>query len=148
MKLSISGVHDFPELTGVQAVISIADPVEGRPAVLNGLSVPILDLVFHDTDGDPLDTLPESWHLERVQAFLAQHQPECLHVHCYAGVSRSTAIATFALVCQSPELNDQQIVHSVLAVRPMAVPNKLILRQIDALTGRKLSRVWRRAARF
>ncbi len=82
-----------------------------------------------------LTPLPEPWHLERVEAFLAQHQLEKLHVHCYAGISRSTALASFALACQSPELTDTQIVAAVRAERPMATPNVLIWGTSTSIQG-------------
>ncbi|AWN22141.1 hypothetical protein DKM44_01870 [Deinococcus irradiatisoli] len=149
MNLTISGVHDLPDLSGVQAVISIRDPEEERPAEVDDLTVPVLDLIFHDTDGsDDLDTLPERWHLEQVEGFLARHLPERLHVHCYAGVSRSTAIATFALACFTPQLTEAQIVAAVRAQRPLATPNELLLRHIDAYAGRHFRRAWKQALRF
>ena len=106
----------------------------------------MLDLVFHDTedDGDVLDHLPERWHLEQVARFLAglpTHTSEfSLHVHCYAGVSRSTAVASFVLASLTLRLNDAQIVRQVLAARPQAVPNQLLLKHADELLGRKLHR--------
>jgi predicted protein tyrosine phosphatase len=142
MRITISGVEDFPDLEGVSVVLSIADPGEGRPSGVDGLDVPILDLRFHDADGDPQDVKPEEHHLKRVRGFLAEQQPEWLHVHCYAGVSRSTAVASFALACQHPDWTDAQIVEAVRAVRPIAQPNALLLGQIDRLLGRKLKRAW------
>ena len=106
----------------------------------------MLDLVFHDTedDGDALDHLPERWHLEQVARFLAglptQNLEFSLHVHCYAGVSRSTAVASFVLASLTLRLNDAQIVRQVLAARPQAVPNQLLLKHADELLGRKLHR--------
>ncbi len=142
MRLTVSGVDDLPDLSAVSVVVSIADPGEDRPSELDGLSVPILDLRFHDTDGDPRDVVPEEGHLKRIRAFLAEQQPDWLHVHCYAGVSRSTAVASFALACQHPSWTDAQIVEAVRAVRPIAQPNALMLGQIDRLLGRKLKRAW------
>ena len=148
MRTTVSGIEDFPDLQGVSAVISIADPGDEWPAELDGLDVPILELRFHDADGDPRDVEPEEHHLERVRAFLAKQQPDWLHVHCYAGVSRSTAIASFALACKYPEWTDAQIVEAVRAVRPIALPNFLLLRQMDRMLSRKLKRAWKTALRY
>ena len=142
MKITVSGIHDFPNLNAVDAVISIADPEDERPVELDGLGVSILDLRFHDTDGDLRDVKPEAHHLKQVQTFLAGQQPDWLHIHCYAGVSRSTAIASFALACRHPDWTDAQIVEAVRSVRPIAQPNALMLAQIDRLLGRKLKRAW------
>lgn len=142
MKITVSGVHDFPDLDAVHAVVSIGDPGDGRPSELASLGVPVLDLRFHDSDGDPQDVVAEEHHLEQVSAFLTEQQPGWLHVHCYAGVSRSTAVASFALACQHPDWTDAQIVEAVREVRPVAQPNALMLRQIDRLLGRQLKRAW------
>lgn len=100
--LSVSGVLDLPSLAGVGAVISIGDPGDPVPDALQGLDAPVLELAFHDAEGeDARDHLPEHWHLERVARFLnglpVTAAPLVLHVHCFAGVSRSTAVASFAL---------------------------------------------------
>jgi predicted protein tyrosine phosphatase len=146
-RLSISGVLDLPSLEDVGAVISIQDPGEGRLSALGGLTLPVLDLAFHDseTDEDSLDILPEGWHLERVARFLDRlpTTPDFpLHVHCYAGVSRSTAVASFVLGWLNPKLSDAQIVSQVLTARPQAVPNRLILMHADELLNRNLRRAW------
>lgn len=154
-RLSISGVLDLPPLEDVGAVISIQDPGEGRPLELGGLTLPVLDLAFHDseTDQDSLDVLPEGWHLERIARFLEKlpiSTPDFpLHVHCYAGVSRSTAVASFVLGWLDPRLSDAQIVSQVLTARPQAVPNRLILMHADELLNRHLRRAWvRQAGRY
>ena len=73
-QLSISGLIDLPLLEHAGAVISIHDPGEGRPQELGGLKLPMLDLVFHDTedDGDALDHLPGlcclNWRHGRLRA--------------------------------------------------------------------------------
>ena len=153
--VSISGVHDLPSLENAGAVISIHDPGEGRPPQLGDLSLPVLDLVFHDAedDGDALDHLPQRWHLEQVARFLTglptQASDFSLHGHCYAGVSRSTAVASFVLASLTLRLNDAQIVRQVLAVRPQAVPNQLLLKHADELLGRKLHCAWgKQASRY
>ncbi|WP_424950290.1 hypothetical protein [Deinococcus sp.] len=153
--ISISGLTDLPSLEDAGAVISIHDPGEGRPQELGGLSLPVLDLVFHDAenDGDALDHLPERWHLEQVARFLAglptQAPDFSLHVYCYAGVSRSTAVASFVLASLAPRLTDAQIVRQVLAVRPQAVPNQLLLTHADEQLGRRLHRAWgKQASRY
>ena len=55
-------------------------------------------------------------------------------------MSRSTAVASFVLASLPPKFNDAQIVRQVLAARPQAVPNQLLLKHADELLGRKLHR--------
>ena len=68
MNLTISGRHDFPDLSGVQAVISIRDPQEERPDDLDDLAAPILELATYglliafDAKGIFVETVvPNSW---------------------------------------------------------------------------------------
>lgn len=104
--------------------------------------MPILDLVFHDTDGDPLDLAPEEWHLVRLERFLDETRPSSLHIHCFAGVSRSPAVASFALAYLHPELAEAEVARVVLAVRPQALPNPHLLRLADGRLGRRLEEAW------
>jgi predicted protein tyrosine phosphatase len=59
-----------------------------------------------------------------------------LLVHCWAGVSRSTA-AAFAVACARwPELSEQAIAQAMRAASPEASPNRLIVSIADDLLGR------------
>lgn len=147
-RLTVSGVHDLPDLGGVSGVVSLRDPQDPAPAELDALEGLVLELVFHDTDGDLLDYAPEAWHLVRLERFLddAGVRGGWLHVHCFAGMSRSPALASFALASLHPELTDAQVVRRILKVRPQAVPNVHLLRLADARLGRRLERAWKRQA--
>jgi predicted protein tyrosine phosphatase len=58
-------------------------------------------------------------------------------VHCWAGVSRSTA-AAFAIACQArPHASEQELAVRLRRLSPTATPNALIVRHADALLGRK-----------
>ncbi|MDL2342697.1 hypothetical protein QOL99_00890 [Deinococcus sp. MIMF12] len=146
IRLTVSGVHDLPDLTDVAAVVSLRDPQDRRPAELEALDAPVLELVFHDTDGDPLDHAPQEWHLARLERFLDGVRPPSLHVHCFAGISRSPALASFALAYLHPERSDPEVVRRVLEARPQALPNAHLLRLADGRLGRSLARAWRRQA--
>lgn len=146
MKLTISGVMDLPDLPDDVALISLRDPGDPTPEAIFQHAGPLLSLIFHDTDGDSLDTVPETWHLTRVRRFLETHPAiEHLHVHCFAGISRSPAVASFALALRAPEWTDAGIVAAVLAARPQAQPNPLLLQLIDEDQDRRLTEAWRDA---
>ncbi|PJI51969.1 hypothetical protein CTI14_50510, partial [Methylobacterium radiotolerans] len=67
-------------------------------------------LAFHDVLGEPVDrdVMPEAWHLQRLARFLDEVEPHRMHVHCFYGVSRSTAIACFILGHQHPDWTDEE----------------------------------------
>jgi predicted protein tyrosine phosphatase len=57
-------------------------------------------------------------------------------VHCYAGISRSTA-AAFTLACaKSPEADERRIAMALRRVAPHAAPNRRIVELADRLLGR------------
>lgn len=132
----------------MDAVVSLLDPGDDVPPAVEALGVPVLPLVFHDTDGDDLDVLPEIWHLIRLARFLDEVRAAALHVHCFAGISRSPALASFVLGHLHPEWSDTQVVEAVLAVRPQAVPNAHLLGLADARLGRCLTRAWTAQNRY
>lgn len=57
-------------------------------------------------------------------------------VHCWAGVSRSTA-AAFVIACQrAPERSERGIAQALRAAAPYATPNALVVSLADAALGR------------
>ncbi|GGJ67726.1 hypothetical protein [Deinococcus aquiradiocola] len=148
LPISVSGEADLPDLGDVTAVISIRDPHDDVPPAVLAAGVPTLTLAFQDTEDDGPGA-PQAWHLLEVERF-ARRLPAGarLHVHCFAGVSRSTAVASFVLALLAPRMTDLQIARHVLQLRPQAVPNDLLLRHADALLARRLRPAWRRLARY
>ena len=58
-------------------------------------------------------------------------------VHCWAGISRSTATA-FALACErSPEISEREIAQVMRRAAPHAYPNRRIVALADDLLGRQ-----------
>lgn len=56
-------------------------------------------------------------------------------VHCWAGVSRSTA-AAFVIACARSSRSEQELARALRQASPGATPNALIVRHADALLGR------------
>lgn len=150
LTVTISGVHDLPDLTDVDAVVSIRDPDDGVPQAVQASGAQVFDLAFHDVLGEPVDrdVLPEAWHLKRLARFLDEVQPSRMHVHCFYGVSRSAAVACFILGHMHPDWTDEEVLEAVLAVRPVAQPNPLLLALADDALGRDLSGAWQDLNRY
>lgn len=77
---------------------------------------------------------PRSVHLEGILRFADRRAGEPLLVHCWAGVSRSTAVMLILIVqglsgkgVFGPALVTQSV-DVLLALRPQAIPNPLVLR--------------------
>ncbi len=59
-----------------------------------------------------------------------------LLIHCFAGISRSTAVA-FAVLCQAAGVGHERAVFELLKrIRPQLVPNRLIAHMADGLLDR------------
>lgn len=58
-------------------------------------------------------------------------------VHCWAGISRSTAAAFTALCLVNPDVPELVITRALRAASPTAQPNRLIVQLADDIMGRK-----------
>lgn len=118
-------------------IISLASPGATRANLPPDAE--ILRLTFHDIAG-PSDGLspvsPSDVHrlLEFGAAWAGDHP---LLIHCWAGVSRSTA-AAYVLACARSRVGDEAIIAGRLrAVAPFATPNPRIVALADAALCRQ-----------
>jgi predicted protein tyrosine phosphatase len=91
-----------------------------------------------DPDPDEWSPRPPTRKLVEEGLAFAQRLPEdaSLLVHCFAGVSRSVALA-YAVLCQSyPTRNENWVLRQVLMLRRSAIPNSLIVAYADDLLER------------
>ena len=81
---------------------------------------------------------PSDSHIEQVLNFVRGWDRSApLVVHCYAGISRSTASA-FAAVCMlNPHRDEIAIARQIRAASPIASPNRLIVSLADKALGRE-----------
>jgi predicted protein tyrosine phosphatase len=144
LNITIVGVEDLPKLSGTSftRVISIAEAElkaeRGHEALIRRLfpgascHFAYFDDVEYSKDGGP-----DRNHVYRILLF---SQPftfdDKILIHCRAGISRSTAIA-IAIVCQhSPPGEEKQAVEQIRAVRPVMLPNFLIIKLADEILQR------------
>ena len=82
--------------------------------------------------------LPGEEHVERLIAFAESwHRNQQMVVHCYAGISRSTAAAFITLCVARPERNEADIARRLRAASPYATPNARIVALADDLLDRR-----------
>jgi len=82
-------------------------------------------------------TPPAEEHVLSLLAFVAawdRSQP--MVIHCYAGISRSTAGAFIALCAAQPERDEAEIARDLRAASPTATPNARLVALADALLAR------------
>lgn len=95
-------------------------------------------LKLHDISA-PLDgyIMPDEEHVADLIRFVRRWDRRApLVVHCYAGISRSTASA-FASVCAlNPHRDEESIAQALRLASPTATPNIRIVSLADRLLGR------------
>ncbi len=80
---------------------------------------------------------PEESHIHTLLAFVrAWDRREPLLIHCYAGVSRSTAAALIAACALGPHRDERAVAQALRAASPTATPNRLLIRHADAILAR------------
>lgn len=133
----LSRLGDTLRATGARSVVTLlaADARAGLPPL------PVTDHLLLDVSdiSAPRDgyALPEEAHVARLLGFArAWDRRHPLVVHCYAGVSRSTA-AAFAIACAlDPASAERDIAARLRAASPSATPNPRLVALADRLLGR------------
>lgn len=93
-------------------------------------------LRFHDI-AEPRDgyVAPNAAMVAQALAFAAADD-RALVIHCFAGVSRSTAVAYAAACAREPGRDEGEIADELRRLSPTATPNPLIVALADADLGR------------
>src|SRR6478609_3702868 len=119
-------------LTVMANAEQVARPVSVLPA--NHLKVP-MDDITEEMDGF---VAPSEAHIEQVLNFVRGWDRDApLVVHCYAGISRSTASAFAAACALNPHRDEISIARQIRAASPIAQPNRLIVSLADKALGRE-----------
>ena len=122
--------------THVMTLIRDHGPVETPKGIksANHLRIDINDIT------EPADGLvhPQEMHVAELIRFarLWDHRAPMV-VHCYAGISRSTAAAFTTLCLLNPHVSEKLIARRLRRSSPTATPNKLIVRIADDILGRE-----------
>lgn len=141
MKLIVCGLADVEPLIAARRpshMITLLDPASmiATPAELapeRHLRLGVNDIA------EPMDELvaPDETVVGRILAFgrtWDERQP--MLIHCWAGISRSTA-AAFVLACErSPTGKERAIAGALRRAAPHAFPNRGIVALADDLMGR------------
>lgn len=130
--------------TPVAAVLSIEHP---GAALDKGGSAPRIAehghdktpqqiLVFWDSE-QPVPGGPDVAQVKAGIEFVMQHIGDGpVIIHCHAGKARSAAIALGVFALVYPDKPETELLDMLLAIRPQAAPNILVVEMVDQLTGR------------
>ena len=135
---SLPRVEETVRQTGARTLVTLIEaglPV-ARPAAIapdNHLFVGISDIV-EELDGY---VLPHPTHVDELLSFVRRwDRREPIVMHCYAGVSRSTAAAFIAACALAPERPEQVFATRIRQASPTATPNARLVALADKALGR------------
>jgi predicted protein tyrosine phosphatase len=97
-----------------------------------------LRLIFNDISA-PRDGLihPAEEHIAAVLAMAHKwDQAAPLLIHCWAGISRSTASALITACALRPDVDERVFANALRAASPSATPNPLMIDIADQMLGR------------
>jgi predicted protein tyrosine phosphatase len=135
---SFARLHSTVKTTGARHVVTLMgvdDQVERPSGVPAGNH---LFLRMNDIT-EPLDghIAPDATHVESLIGFVrGWDRATPLVVHCWAGISRSTAAAFVSVCALSPERDEHEIAWAIRNASPTATPNIRIVSFADDLLAR------------
>src|ERR1700742_4598488 len=136
---SLAALPEIVRMTGASHVLTVMGNVDQvmRPASV--LAANHLKVSMGDTR-EPMDgyTTPSETHVEQVLNFVRGWDRKApMVIHCYAGVSRSTASAFAAACMLNPHRDEVEIARKIRAASPIASPNRLMVSLADKALGRE-----------
>ena len=135
---SLARLHATVEETGARRVITLMRDVElvRRPPTIEHADHLLLRL---DDISEPIDgyTVPGEQHVADLLTFVRSWDRAApLVIHCYAGVSRSTAGAFVSACALNPRRPETEIARDIRRLPPTATPNIRIVTLADQILGR------------
>lgn len=130
---SLADLHPTVASTGASHILTVMANVAQvqRPASVleaNHLRVQMDDI----TESMQGFTAPSESHVEQVLGFVRTWDRKApMVIHCYAGISRSTASAFTAICALNPGRDEGSIARQIRALSPSAYPNRLIVTLAD-----------------
>jgi predicted protein tyrosine phosphatase len=117
-------------------VVSLLAPGQATPALP---PVPRLSLAFHDIDAPRSGLVaPDREMVQALVNFAGDwREPEPMLVHCWMGVSRSTAAALILACALRSDRDEAEAARALRAASPTATPNPLMIALADDLLRRE-----------
>ena len=135
---SLARLHDTVRDTGARHVVTLIKDVTlvHRPATIVPENHLLLDM---DDIAEPIEgyVAPAEQHVGDLLRFVrAWDRGAPMVVHCYAGISRSTAGAFVTICALNPQRDEVSIAWELRRASRTATPNALIVSLADRLLGR------------
>jgi predicted protein tyrosine phosphatase len=135
---SLSRLYETVAATGASHVVTLINaktPVERPPSIAaeRHLFIGVSDIL------EPMDghIIPGEEHVMRLNNFVdAWDRSHPLVIHCWAGISRSTAAAVITACRLRPHQDEHTIALRLRHAAPSATPNLKLVATADAILGR------------
>ncbi|GHB21478.1 protein-tyrosine-phosphatase [Pseudovibrio japonicus] len=134
----LSKLEDTLVSAGPSHVLSLVSPGTEVNLPVDPKPAHHLVLEFNDIAEERAGLLaPKPEHVERLLDFARPvARTGSLLVHCWAGVSRSTAAAYIIMCAALPEVGERKLAQHLRSVSPVASPNPLLVSLADTLLQR------------
>lgn len=135
---SLTKIADTVRETGARSMVTLINPMfpVERPGEIEAerhLHISVSDIVEH-LDGH---VAPDVAHVQTLLDFVrAWDRAHPMLIHCYAGVSRSTAAAYVTACALRRDYCEFETAQKLRALSPTATPNARIVAIADDLLGR------------
>jgi predicted protein tyrosine phosphatase len=136
---SLAALPDTVKTTGASHILTVMANVNQVQRPESILEANHLKVSMDDTN-EPADgfVAPNDDHIMQVLTFVRGWDRKApLVVHCYAGISRSTASAFTAACALNPHRDEASIARQIRAASPIAQPNRRIVMLADKALGRE-----------
>jgi predicted protein tyrosine phosphatase len=135
---SLAALPETVSTTGASHILTVMAKVDQVQRPQSVLEANHLKVQFDDiTEAMDGFVAPSEIHVEKVLNFVRGWDRRApLVVHCYAGISRSTASAFAAACMLNPHRDEIAIARQIRAASAIAQPNRLIVSLADKALGR------------
>ena len=119
-------------------VVSLLDPGSAFPTLHGYGEDRHLRVGVHDIEADEagFDAVCDK-RIRTILDFVSAWEREApILIHCYAGISRSTATAYITACAHNPRLDESEVAYALRAASPTASPNRRFIAIADAELGR------------
>jgi predicted protein tyrosine phosphatase len=135
----LSRVNDVIARHKPARVVSLLDPEMAFPDPGPSFVDRHLRVSMHDITEDQEGWIaPAEGHIETLLKFIGEWDERGpILIHCYAGISRSTATAFITACMHNPEIAETTIAGALRAASPSATPNRRLVQLADLALGRR-----------
>lgn len=136
---SLAAAPELAERLKPSRVVSLLSPYDVFPVFEGVRDEHHLQVAVHDITHDYLDyKAPGAADAENVIRFVERWDRTApLLIHCWAGISRSTASAFIAACVHNPRTVEEEIAWAIRHASATASPNPRLVEHADALLGRE-----------